>query len=136
MRVVRLPKDVFHFLNAQGLCDTPCSQEVERRRGPTVSAEKPVSVKEGTEEHTTALAFCSFLSRDTKTSMNYRCQRGPLSRWWSSRSGQNEMSRADLADVMGGRSRVSDFFKGKRELSRRQIEGIRDLLGIPADLLL
>ena len=50
--------------------------------------------------------------------------------------GQKEMSRADLAEVMGGRSRVSDFFSGKRVLSRRQIEGIRDLLGVPADLLL
>ncbi|HEX8830894.1 MAG TPA: helix-turn-helix domain-containing protein [Longimicrobium sp.] len=49
---------------------------------------------------------------------------------------QKGMSRAELADIMGGRSRVSDFFSGKRELSKRQIEALRDRLGIPADLLL
>jgi HTH-type transcriptional regulator/antitoxin HigA len=49
---------------------------------------------------------------------------------------QKGMSRADLAEVMGGRSRVSEFFSGKRELSRGQIEALRDKLGIPADLLL
>lgn len=50
--------------------------------------------------------------------------------------GQRGMSRADLATVMGGRSRVSEFFSGKRALSRSQIEALRDALGIPADLLL
>ena len=49
---------------------------------------------------------------------------------------QKDMQRSDLADAMGGRSRVSDFFNGKRELSRSQIKALRDLLGIPADLLL
>ncbi|CAN5317868.1 type II toxin-antitoxin system HigA family antitoxin [soil metagenome] len=50
---------------------------------------------------------------------------------------QKGMTRADLADAMGGRSRVSEFFSSKRaKLSRGQIEGLRDLLGIPADLLL
>lgn len=49
---------------------------------------------------------------------------------------QRGMQRSDLAEVMGGRSRVSDFFNGKRELSRSQIKALRDLLGIPADLLL
>jgi HTH-type transcriptional regulator/antitoxin HigA len=49
---------------------------------------------------------------------------------------QKEMSRADLADIMGGRSRVSEFFIGKRDLSKAQIEALRDVLGIPADLLL
>ena len=50
--------------------------------------------------------------------------------------GQKGMTRADLAAVMGGRSRVSDFFSGKRELSKGQIEALRATLGIPADLLL
>jgi HTH-type transcriptional regulator / antitoxin HigA len=50
--------------------------------------------------------------------------------------GQKGMSRADLAGHMGGRSRVSDFFSGKRALSRGQIEALRGALGIPADLLL
>lgn len=49
---------------------------------------------------------------------------------------QKGISRADLAAIMGGRSRVSEFFSGKRELSRAQIRAIRDLLGVPADLLL
>lgn len=50
--------------------------------------------------------------------------------------GQKGMQRSDLADIMGGKSRVSEFFTGKRELSRTQIRALRDLLGIPADLLL
>ena len=49
---------------------------------------------------------------------------------------QKGMTRADLAPLMGGRSRVSDFFSGKRPLSRGQIERLRGVLGIPADLLL
>lgn len=49
---------------------------------------------------------------------------------------QKGMTRADLTEIMGGRSRVSDFFNGKRELSRGQIERLRELLGISADLLL
>lgn len=49
---------------------------------------------------------------------------------------QKGMTRAELANPMGGRSRVSDFFNGKRDLSKGQIETLRELLGIPADLLL
>jgi HTH-type transcriptional regulator/antitoxin HigA len=49
---------------------------------------------------------------------------------------QRNMSRADLADLMGGRSRVSEFFSGKRELSKGQIAALRETLGIPADLLM
>jgi HTH-type transcriptional regulator/antitoxin HigA len=49
---------------------------------------------------------------------------------------QQGMTRAQLSPVMGGRSRVSDFFSGKRPLSRAQIVALRDLLGVPADLLL
>jgi len=49
---------------------------------------------------------------------------------------QRGMQRSNLAEVMGGRSRVSDFFNGKRELSRTQIKTLRDVFGIPADLLL
>ncbi len=49
---------------------------------------------------------------------------------------QKGMQRADLAEIIGGKSRVSEFFAGKRELSRTQIRALRDLLGIPADLLL
>lgn len=49
---------------------------------------------------------------------------------------QKGMTRADLAGPMGGRSRVSDFFNGKRGLSLRQIDTLREILGIPADLLI
>ena len=49
---------------------------------------------------------------------------------------QKGMQRADLNEIMGGKSRVSEFFAAKRDLSRTQIRALRDLLGIPADLLL
>jgi HTH-type transcriptional regulator/antitoxin HigA len=49
---------------------------------------------------------------------------------------QKGMSRSDLDDVMGGKSRVSEFFTGKRELSKAQVEALHRLLGIPADILL
>jgi HTH-type transcriptional regulator/antitoxin HigA len=49
---------------------------------------------------------------------------------------QKGMDRADLDDVMGGKSRVSEFLSGKRDLSKSQIEGLRRVLGIPADVLL
>ena len=40
------------------------------------------------------------------------------------------------APHMGGRSRVSDFFSGRRLLSTAQVGALRELLGIPADLLI
>ena len=49
---------------------------------------------------------------------------------------QRHMTRADLQQLMGGRSRVSEFFAGKRDLSKAQIAALRSMLGIPADLLL
>lgn len=49
---------------------------------------------------------------------------------------QRRMSRADLVDLMGGRSRVSEFFAGKRELSINQVRALREVLSIPADLLI
>jgi HTH-type transcriptional regulator/antitoxin HigA len=48
---------------------------------------------------------------------------------------QKGMTRADLADIMGGKSRVSEFFAAKRDLSINQVRALRDVLGIPADLL-
>jgi len=48
---------------------------------------------------------------------------------------QRGMTRAELAPLMGGRSRVSDFFNGRRALSRGQIETLRKHLHIPADFL-
>ncbi len=49
---------------------------------------------------------------------------------------QKGMSRADLAEVMGGKSRVSEFFGGKRDLSVNQVRALREALGVPADLLI
>jgi HTH-type transcriptional regulator/antitoxin HigA len=49
---------------------------------------------------------------------------------------QKGLDRSDLDDVMGGKSRVSEFLNGKRELSKSQVEGLRRQLGIPADILL
>ena len=49
---------------------------------------------------------------------------------------QRGLARSDLAEPMGGRSRVSEFFNGKRALSTAQIVALRELLAIPADLLI
>lgn len=49
---------------------------------------------------------------------------------------QRGLGRGELADLMGGRSRLSDFLKGKRALSRGQTAALRNALGIPADLLM
>ncbi len=48
---------------------------------------------------------------------------------------QHGMTRRDLAPLMGGRARVSEFFSGRRRLSMAQVRSLRDALGIPADLL-
>ncbi len=49
---------------------------------------------------------------------------------------QKGLTRADLTEPLGGKSRVSEFLAGKRALSTNQIKALRDLLGVPADLLL
>lgn len=49
---------------------------------------------------------------------------------------QRGWNRSALARIMGGRSRVSEFFSAKRSLSKSQIEALHRELGIPADLLL
>jgi HTH-type transcriptional regulator/antitoxin HigA len=49
---------------------------------------------------------------------------------------QRGLARAELTEVMGGRSRVSEFFAGKRDLSKAQIEALHRTLGIPVDVLL
>lgn len=49
---------------------------------------------------------------------------------------QQGLSRTDLAEWLGGRSRVSEFYNGKRSLSIRQIRRLTENLGIPADLLI
>lgn len=49
---------------------------------------------------------------------------------------QKGVSQGKLAELLGGRSRLSDFMNEKRELSREQIKKLRAVLGVPADLLL
>jgi HTH-type transcriptional regulator/antitoxin HigA len=49
---------------------------------------------------------------------------------------QKGLTRADLVEPLGGKSRVSEFFAGKRALSTNQIKALRGLLGVSADLLL
>ncbi len=49
---------------------------------------------------------------------------------------QRGMTRAALTPLLGGRSRVSEFFAGKRPLSITQIQRLRQLFSVPADLLL
>ena len=49
---------------------------------------------------------------------------------------QKGMKRGDLSELLGGKSRVSEFFSGNRPLSINQVRVLRDRLGIPADLLI
>jgi HTH-type transcriptional regulator / antitoxin HigA len=49
---------------------------------------------------------------------------------------QRGTSAGELAAIMGGRSRLSDFYSGRRSLSTNQILKLREALGIPADLLI
>ena len=48
---------------------------------------------------------------------------------------QKGIDRTTLADLFGGRSRLSDFLNEKRPLSLGQIARLKHALGIPADLL-
>jgi HTH-type transcriptional regulator/antitoxin HigA len=49
---------------------------------------------------------------------------------------QGNLARRDLTELMGGRSRVSDFFNGRRELSKNQARALAALLDIPIGMLL
>ena len=51
-------------------------------------------------------------------------------------SEQRGMTQGDLAEILGGRSRLSEFLNGKRALSIGQVRSLREELGIPADLLI
>jgi HTH-type transcriptional regulator/antitoxin HigA len=51
-------------------------------------------------------------------------------------SEQRGKSQGDLAEILGGRSRLSEFMNGKRTLSIGQVRSLREELGIPADLLI
>jgi HTH-type transcriptional regulator/antitoxin HigA len=49
---------------------------------------------------------------------------------------QKGMPRGNVDALLGGEHSASQFFGGARKLTRDEIEALRDLLGIPADLLL
>jgi HTH-type transcriptional regulator/antitoxin HigA len=49
---------------------------------------------------------------------------------------QKALPRGDLDPLLGGEQSAAQFFCGARKLTRDEIEALRDLLGIPADLLL
>ena len=49
---------------------------------------------------------------------------------------QRGETRASLHELLGGKSRVSEFFAGKRPLSITQVQALRRRFRLPADLLL
>ena len=49
---------------------------------------------------------------------------------------QQGLTRRDLEPFIGGRGRVSEVLARKRGLSLDMIRGLRDALGIPADVLI
>jgi HTH-type transcriptional regulator/antitoxin HigA len=51
-------------------------------------------------------------------------------------SEQRGITQGDLAEILGGRSRLSEFLNGKRALSIGQVKSLREQFGIPADLLI
>lgn len=49
---------------------------------------------------------------------------------------QNNLTQADLARVLGSRSRASEFLTGRRDLSLAMVDAIRSAWGISADILI
>lgn len=49
---------------------------------------------------------------------------------------QKGLSQGELAELLGGRSRLSEFMSGGHELSKTQIKKLREELGVSADLLI
>jgi len=49
---------------------------------------------------------------------------------------QMNMSRQDLADIIGYKSRVSEIFSRKRKLTLKMIRNLHDKLKIPYESLL
>ncbi len=52
------------------------------------------------------------------------------------RMDQMSMDRAGLAEILGGRSRVSEIFRGKRRISPSMAKALNQKLHIPAETLL
>lgn len=49
---------------------------------------------------------------------------------------QHGLSAADMAPILGTRSRVSEILNGKRPLTLAMIRRLHERLGLPADLLI
>lgn len=49
---------------------------------------------------------------------------------------QMNMTESDLSDILGGRSRKSEIFSGKRKLSLDMIRNLSEKLKIPAKVLI
>ena len=49
---------------------------------------------------------------------------------------QHDLTRADMAPLLGGAGRVSEALSGKAQLSMTQVRRLRSRFGIPADLLI
>jgi HTH-type transcriptional regulator/antitoxin HigA len=49
---------------------------------------------------------------------------------------QHGLSRADMAPILGGASRVSEVLSGKKGLSMTMVQRLRARFGVPADVLL
>ena len=49
---------------------------------------------------------------------------------------QHDLSRADIAPILGTPSRVSEVLRGKKGLSMAMVQRLRARFHIPADLLL
>jgi HTH-type transcriptional regulator/antitoxin HigA len=49
---------------------------------------------------------------------------------------QHNLTRVDIAPMLGGLGRVSDVLNGKRSLSMNAVKKLRERFGIPADLLI
>lgn len=49
---------------------------------------------------------------------------------------QHDLTRADLAPLLGTASRVSEVMSGKRELSMTMVKRLRERFHVPADLLI
>ena len=46
------------------------------------------------------------------------------------------LKQKDLAEIFGGQANLSNFLSGERPLSKHQIIGLKDMLGISADYFL
>jgi HTH-type transcriptional regulator/antitoxin HigA len=92
---------------------------------------------EGPAEDKERLAFLSVLVQEYEDRTNPLDEaRGSPQEIVAFMLEQRGMRRTDLAPLMGGRARVSEFFSGRRRLSLEQVRALRAALGIPADMLI